>query len=123
MAETYSRLRRNHPGETGEGVRRGHPARRDRDRVLEPTTYEIVIRGRVSARVLLPMIDDFVLDRTDSGVTRLRGVVRDAAHLHGLVAHLGSVNAELVSITPLAAGSEPSSPSTPSTPSHRSPTP
>ncbi len=100
-------------------MRRSHPARRDRDRVLEPTTYEIVIRGRVSARVLLPMIDDFVLDRTDSGVTRLRGVVRDAAHLHGLVAHLGSVNAELVSLTPLAAAP---TPPTPSTPSDRSPT-
>ncbi len=100
-------------------MRRTHPVRCDGDRVLEPTTYEIVIRGRVSARVLLPMIDDFVLDRTDRGVTRLRGIVRDAAHLHGLVAHLGSVNAELVSLTPLTT-TPVQAPTTPITTSDRS---
>jgi hypothetical protein len=66
----------------------------------EPTTFEIVLRGRASARLLRPLLDDFTFDRTTDGDTRLVGVVRDAAHLHGVVAHLTSVNVELVSIVP-----------------------
>jgi hypothetical protein len=76
----------------------------------EPATYEIVIRGRANARVLHPLLDDFVCEHLDDragdqgsvGVTRLVGVVHDPAHLHGLVAHLTSMNAELISIAPLA---------------------
>ena len=69
--------------------------------MFEPTTYEIVIRGRATARLLRPLLDDFTIDNNASiGVTRLVGKVRDAAHLHGVVAHLTSVNAELISITP-----------------------
>ena len=84
----------------------------------EPTTYEIVIRGRANARVLHPLLDDFVcehlvdrpvdraggraVDQGSEGVTRLVGVVHDPAHLHGVVAHLTSMNAELISIAPLA---------------------
>ena len=67
-----------------------------------PTTYEIVIKGRASTRFLRPLIDDFVIDHSVDGVTRVTGVVRDAAHLHGLVAHLTSVGAELISIGPVA---------------------
>jgi hypothetical protein len=66
----------------------------------ETATYEIVIRGRASARFLRPLLDDFTVDNTSDGVTRLIGKVRDAAHLHGVVAHLTSVNAELISIAP-----------------------
>jgi len=69
--------------------------------MTEPTTYEIVIKGRASARFLRPLLDDFSADHTSDGVTRLIGEVRDAAHLHGVVAHLTSVNAELISIAPL----------------------
>lgn len=65
------------------------------------TTYEIVIKGRASARFLRPLIDDFAIDDSVDGVTRVTGEVRDAAHLHGIVAHLTSVGAELVSIGPL----------------------
>jgi hypothetical protein len=80
----------------------------------EPATYEIVIRGRANARVLHPLLDDFVCEYLDDraaddgadqgsvGVTRLVGVVHDPAHLHGVVAHLTSMNAELISIAPLA---------------------
>ena len=80
----------------------------------EPTTYEIVVKGRANARLLRPLLDDFSLtfsagcagdgasDRVE-GVTRLIGEVRDAAHLHGVVAHLTSVNVELISIAPQAA--------------------
>ena len=67
-----------------------------------PTTYEIVIRGRASARLLRPLLDDFTFDRRREGTTRLVGEVTDAAHMHGLHAHLASVHAEVISIAPLA---------------------
>ncbi len=67
----------------------------------EPTTYVIVIKGRASARFLRPLLHDFSVDHTLDGVTQLIGQVRDAAHLHGVVAHLTSVNAQLISIAPL----------------------
>ncbi len=65
-----------------------------------PTTYEIVIKGRASARLLRPLLDEFAIDHDVDGVTRLTGDVRDASHLHGIVAHLTSVGAELISICP-----------------------
>jgi hypothetical protein len=64
----------------------------------EPTTFEIVLRGRASARLLRPLLDDFTFDHPADGTTHLVGEVRDAAHLHGVVSHLTSVNVELVSI-------------------------
>ncbi|MCU1356752.1 MAG: hypothetical protein JWM89_2170 [Acidimicrobiales bacterium] len=67
----------------------------------EPTTYEIVLRGRASTRLLRPLLDDFTVDHTTDGVTRLVGTIRDASHLHGVVAHLTSVNTEVISIAPL----------------------
>ena len=65
------------------------------------TTYEIVIKGRASTRFLRPLIDDFVIDHCVEGVTRVTGDIRDAAHLHGIIAHLTSVGAELISIGPI----------------------
>ena len=77
----------------------------------EPTTFEIVLRGRASARLLRPLLDDFTITYTSGtytpgtntvpGDTRLVGEVRDAAHLHGVVAHITAVNVELVSIVPI----------------------
>lgn len=64
-----------------------------------PTTYEIVLRGRPSARLLRPLLDDFTFDHGD-GVTRLVGEVGDRAHLHGLLAHLTSVDVDVISIAP-----------------------
>ena len=64
-------------------------------------THEIVLRGRVGRRVLGPFVDDFVVVHDDDGRTRLVGTVRDSSHLHGLVAYLASINAELISITPV----------------------
>ena len=78
--------------------------------MFEPTTYEIVIRGRASARILRPLLDDFACDHAGDGVTRLIGEVHDPAHLHGVVAHLTSVNAELISIAPLDLSPAPSHP-------------
>ncbi|MEP7202990.1 MAG: hypothetical protein ABI894_10290 [Ilumatobacteraceae bacterium] len=69
--------------------------------MFKPITYEIVIRGRATAGLLRPLLDDFTFDHASVGVTRLVGVIRDSAHLHGVVAHLTSVNAELISISPL----------------------
>ena len=64
-------------------------------------THEIVLRGRIGRRLLAPFSDDFTIDHDDDGHTRLVGTVRDSSHLHGLVAHLASINAELISITPV----------------------
>ncbi len=66
----------------------------------EPTTYEIVLRGRPGTRLLRPFLDDFTIDTSIDSVTRLVGDVCDPAHLHGVVAHLTSVNLEIVSIAP-----------------------
>jgi hypothetical protein len=63
-------------------------------------THEIVLRGRLGPSLLGPVLDDFTVEDTDAGRTRLVGKVRDSSHLHGLVAYLASINAELISITP-----------------------
>jgi hypothetical protein len=70
----------------------------------EPTTYEIVLRGRPSTRLLRPFLDDFAIDTcmdnaTDTA-TRLVGDICDPAHLNGVLAHLTSVNLEIISIAP-----------------------
>lgn len=67
----------------------------------EHDTHEIVLRGRLAPRLLGPFEDDFAVDCSAPGTTRLTGTVRDASHLHGLVAHLAAINAELISITPI----------------------
>ena len=64
-------------------------------------THEIVLRGRIGRRLLAPFLDDFTVEPDDSGRTRLVGTVRDSSHLHGFVAYLASINAELISITPV----------------------
>ena len=70
----------------------------------EPTTYEIVLRGRPSHRLLRPLLDDFTIEASPDGgagcLTRLVGDIGDPAHLHGIVAHLTSVNLEIISIAP-----------------------
>ncbi len=67
----------------------------------EPTTYEIVIRGHATGRILGHLSDDFAIDHPEPEATRLTGVIRDPAHLHGVVAHLTSVAIEIVSVTPI----------------------
>ena len=62
------------------------------------TTHEIVLRGRLAHRLLGPFLDEFTVEHGDTGVTRLVGTVRDSSHLHGLVAYLASIHAELISI-------------------------
>ncbi len=72
----------------------------DGEAMNEPTTYEIVVRGRATERILRPLLDDFAVDHPEPGRTRLTGVIRDPAHLHGVLAHLTSVTAEIISLTP-----------------------
>ena len=66
----------------------------------ETTTYEIVLRGHPSVRLLRPLVDDFAIDAVADGTTRLDGIVRDPTHLHGILAHLTSVNVEIISVGP-----------------------
>jgi hypothetical protein len=73
----------------------------------EPTTYEIVLRGRASAHLLHPLVDDFTVTHGPDGTTRLVGAVVDASHLHGVLAHLTSVNAEVISIAPVDPNTNP----------------
>jgi hypothetical protein len=69
--------------------------------MTEVHTHEIVLKGRLGERSLGPFLDDFTVDNDVAGCTRLVGTVRDSSHLHGLVAYLASINAELISITPV----------------------
>jgi hypothetical protein len=86
-------------------VTRTHLAGRDAADMPTAPTYEIVIRGRASARLLRPLLDDFTVDHATAGVTRLIGDITDAAHLHGVLAYLTSVCTEVISLGPLPSGS------------------
>ncbi len=83
----------------------------------EPITYEIVIRGHASERLLARLCDEFSVDTPAGGHTRLVGDVRDAAHLHGVINQLTSLAIEIVSLTPAS----PPNPSDPSTPTKEAP--
>lgn len=73
-----------------------------------PTSYEIVLRGRPGTRLLQPFVDDFTIatgveaevGHPTDVVTRLIGDICDPAHLNGILAHLTSVNVEIISIAP-----------------------
>jgi hypothetical protein len=67
----------------------------------EPTNYEIVLRGRVSARFLQPLVDDFTFDDSRPPFTYLVGKIQDPSHLHGVLAHLTSLGIDVVSIGPV----------------------
>ena len=98
--------------------------------MTEPSRYEIEIRGRATDRVLHPAIDEFRIEPTGYGTTRLVGEIRDPSHLNGLLAHFTSMNVEVVGLRrlgPTAAGgtadrcrplSRPLHPSHPSPPTH-----
>lgn len=67
-----------------------------------PTTcYEVLIRGRATAALLRPFLDGFTVHHDRAGDTRLVGDVTDPAHLHGLLAHLTSVGAVVISVGPI----------------------
>ncbi|MGB5757900.1 MAG: hypothetical protein WBM50_13370 [Acidimicrobiales bacterium] len=66
----------------------------------ELLTYEIVIRGQASERILARLSDDFSIEIIAGRHTRLVGEIRDSAHLHGVINQLTSLAIEIVSITP-----------------------
>jgi hypothetical protein len=66
----------------------------------DPSSYEIVIRGNAGDRLLARLSDDFTVEVTSEGSTRLIGEIRDPAHLHGVIVHLTSLAIEVISITP-----------------------
>ena len=68
--------------------------------MTEPITYEIELKGNVGSRSLRPLIDDFCVDQSVDGVTRLVGNITDPSQLHGVVVHLASMNVEIISIVP-----------------------
>ena len=78
-----------------------HPLAYDSGAMNEPITYEIVIRGHASKRVLGALRDDFAIEATAAGTTRMTGAIRDAAQLHGVVTHLTSLAIDIVSLTQL----------------------
>jgi hypothetical protein len=63
-----------------------------------PTRYEIELGGHASERVLRPVIDEFTVEMTEQGTTRLVGEVRDSSHLNGILAHFTSLNIEVVAL-------------------------
>jgi hypothetical protein len=65
--------------------------------VTTATPYRVELRGRLSDQILGPYVHEFVVSRTQDR-TVLTGVVRDAAHLHGIVTHLTSLGLELISV-------------------------
>ncbi len=63
-----------------------------------PTRYEIEIGGHASDRVLRPVIDEFTIESTKLGTTRLVGAIRDSSHLNGLLSHFTSLNIEVIAL-------------------------
>jgi hypothetical protein len=60
--------------------------------------YEFVVRGEIGDRFGL-LFDGMRLERTP-GHTVLVGVVRDQAHLHGVIERIQELGIELVSVNP-----------------------
>ena len=77
-----------------------HTVMADGEAMNEPITYEIVIRGHASERLLARLSDDFSIDTSAGRHTRLVGEIRDSSHLHGVINQLTSLAIEIVSITP-----------------------
>ncbi len=63
-----------------------------------PTRYEIEIGGHTSGRVLRPVIDEFTVELTEVGTSRLVGAIRDSSHLNGLLAHFTSLNVDVLEL-------------------------
>lgn len=84
-----------------------------------PARYEIEIRGRATTRILRPVVDDFAIEATADGTTRLVGDIRDASHLNGLLAHFTSLNVDVIGLRRLD-DRQLSNPSNPTTKGTRS---
>jgi hypothetical protein len=60
--------------------------------------YELVLRGEIGDRFAV-LFDGMRLTRRH-GTTVLTGLVRDQAHLHGLIERIQELGVELVSVNP-----------------------
>ena len=81
----------------------------DRRRALETRRYEIVLRGRLTAR-LAYALDGFDVVSFRDGETRLVGWVVDQSALHGALQNVQDLGLELVSVHPVdddGVGAEP----------------
>ena len=85
------------------------------------TRYEIEIGGHASDRVLRPVIDEFTVEFTGAGTTRVVGAIRDSSHLHGLLAHFASLNVEVLELRRLDQTTGTPRPTTPSEPGRNRP--
>ncbi len=85
-------------------MKTGHTVGSDAGAMNEPVRYEIVIKGNASERLLGALRDDFAIEATDDGTTRMTGAIRDAAHLHGVITHMTSLAIEIVSLARLEPG-------------------
>jgi hypothetical protein len=65
--------------------------------------FEIVVRGRLSEELAASLTGYRVVVDDDS-FTHVTGLVVDQSALHGLLAMFGSLNIDLVSVNPAAAG-------------------
>ena len=84
----------------GGGAKTNPPNGADGGAMNDPSIYEIVIRGTASERLLARFSDDFAIDVTGDGNTRLIGEIRDSAHLNGVISHLAALTISILSITP-----------------------
>lgn len=66
---------------------------------MTATRFELVIRGEIGDR-FATAFEGMRLER-HPGRTLLIGLVRDQAHLHGLIERIGALGLELVSVNPL----------------------
>jgi len=71
----------------------------DSDGMNHPDTYEFVIKGHASNRMLGLFDDDFSIDITADRNTVLVGEIRDSSHLNGVINQLTSLAIEIISIT------------------------
>ncbi len=78
------------------------------------TRYEIELDGHATDRVLRPVIDEFTVELTGAGTTRLVGAILDSSHLNGLLGHFTSLNVEVIALRRLdqTTGAPPPSTST-----------
>ena len=65
---------------------------------MEPTIYQIVVRGELSQRFLLAF--EGMTLASGEGQTAITGPVVDQAHLHGLLNRVADLGLELVSVNP-----------------------
>ena len=86
-----------------------------------PTRYEIEIGGHASDRVLRPVIDEFTVEFTEAGTTRIVGAIRDSSHLNGLLAHFASLNVEVLELRRLDQTTGTTPPTTPDEPERNRP--